>query len=222
MTRVVFGEDDRALARGVVALLKTAGYSVDHVEEGHLVLEMAQEEAYGLIILDIGLPDVSGFDVLRKLRSAGVDIPVLLLTARDALEDRVAGLNLGGDDYMLKPFEPAELEARVRALVRRRQGGSSSVITVGGLICDQATGTVTINGRPVKLRRREWALLVSLLTRTGKVVAKERLSSELFGHDEPVGPNAVELYIARLRKKLQPDGPAIRTLRGLGYMIDPS
>ncbi len=222
MTRVLFGEDDRALARGVVALLKTAGYSVDHVEEGHLVLEMAQEEAYGLIILDIGLPDVSGFDVLRKLRSAGVDIPVLLLTARDALEDRVAGLNLGGDDYMLKPFEPAELEARVRALVRRRQGGSSSVITVGGLICDQATGTVTINGRPVKLRRREWALLVSLLTRTGKVVAKERLSSELFGHDEPVGPNAVELYIARLRKKLQPDGPAIRTLRGLGYMIDPS
>lgn len=220
MTRILFGEDDQALARGVVALLKSAGYSVDHVEEGQLVCEMAQQEPYALVILDIGLPDMSGFEVLKRLRAARVQTPILLLTARDALKDRIAGLDLGGDDYMLKPFEPAELEARVRALVRRAHGGGTSVLTSGALVCDQSSGTVTIDGRPIELRRREWALLVSLLSRAGKVVSKERLTSELFSYDEAVGPNALELYVARLRKKLQPDGPQIRTLRGLGYMID--
>lgn len=185
-----------------------------------MVLEVAAEEAYGLIILDIGLPDMSGFDVLKQLRRAGLQTPVLLLTARDAVKDRVAGLDLGGDDYMLKPFDPTELEARVRALVRRSHGAGSPLLSVGGLVCDPSTGTVTIKDRPIELRRRELALLQCLLSRPGKVVSRERLSSELFGHDEPVGPNALELYVARLRKKLQPDGPTIRTLRGLGYMID--
>lgn len=185
-----------------------------------MVLEVAAEEAYGLIILDIGLPDMSGFDVLKQLRRAGLQTPVLLLTARDAVKDRVAGLDLGGDDYMLKPFDPTELEARVRALVRRSHGAGSPLLSAGGLVCDPSTGTVTINDRPIELRRRERALLQCLLARPGKVVSRERLSSELFGHDEPVGPNALELYVARLRKKLQPDGPTIRTLRGLGYMID--
>lgn len=204
----------------MVALLRSAGYAVDHVEEGALVLEVASEEAYSLIILDIGLPDMSGFDVLKQLRREGVATPVLLLTARDAVKDRVAGLDLGGDDYMLKPFDPTELEARVRALVRRGHGAASPVISVGPLTCDPSTGTVTINGRAIDLRRREWALLQCLVSRPGKVVSRERLVSELFSHDEPVGPNALELYVARLRKKLQPDGPAIRTLRGLGYMIE--
>jgi DNA-binding response OmpR family regulator len=183
-------------------------------------VELAAEESYGLIILDIGLPDMSGFEVLKKIRRNGLQTPILLLTARDALKDRVAGLDLGGDDYMLKPFEPSELEARVRALVRRSHGAASPLITLGALVCDPTTGTVTIKDQPVELRRREWALLLCLINRAGKVVSRERLSSEMFGHDEPVGPNALELYVARLRKKLHPDGPAIRTLRGLGYMIE--
>ena len=222
MTRILIGEDDAALGRGIATLLKSAGYTVDHVEEGALVVSLASQEAYGLIILDIGLPDMSGFDVLRRLRRSGSTTPILVLTARDTLKDRIAGLDLGGDDYMLKPFEPSELEARVRALVRRGQGAASSSLKAGKLVCDSSTGTVTIAGRAIDLRRREWALLVALLSRAGRVVSKERLASELFSYDEPVGPNALELYVARLRKKLQPDGPNIRTLRGLGYMIDPS
>ena len=222
MSRILIVEDDMALARGLVSLLKSAGYTVDHVEEGGQVRDLEADEPYSLIILDVGLPDISGFEVLRQLRRRGSRTPVLLLTARDALKDRITGLDLGGDDYMLKPFEPSELAARVRALVRRGQGASSPLLTVGALVCDQSTGTVTVNDRPIELRRREWAVLIGLITRAGKVVAKERLTAEVFGHDEPVGPNALELYVARLRKKLQPDGPTIRTLRGLGYMIDPA
>ncbi len=221
MSRILFVEDDAALARGVVALLRAAGHAIDHVEHGTLALELLTDAAYDLMILDSGLPDVSGLEVLTQLRKKQNALPVLLLTARDGLNDRIAGLDLGADDYMLKPFEPSELAARIRALLRRGGSAGSSLLTSGELVCDQATGTVTIAGRAVELRRREWSLLVCLLSKSGKVVAKERLAEELFGLDEAVSPNALELYVARLRKKLQPDGPAIKTLRGLGYMIQP-
>lgn len=203
-------------------LLKSAGHAVDHVDHGGLALDLLAGEPYSLIILDIGLPDMSGFEVLKQIKRRQDEAPVMLLTARDAVKDRVLGLDLGADDYILKPFEPSELAARIRVLLRRRSSASSSTLVAGALVCDQATGSVTINGRPVVLRRREWALLVCLLSKVGKVVAKERLAEEMFGLDEPVSPNALELYVARLRKKLQPDGPEIRTLRGLGYMIVPT
>jgi two-component system response regulator TctD len=220
MARILIVEDDVALARGLIALLKPSGYALDHVKEGGDALALDAREEYALIILDVGLPDISGFEALRRLRRAGSRTPVLLLTARDAVNDRVTGLDLGGDDYMIKPFEPQELAARVRVLVRRTQGATSSTLIVGDLVCDLSTGVATVGGAPLDLRRREWAVLIGLASHTGKVVSKERLASEVFGQDEEVAPNALELYIARLRKKLPENGPQIRTLRGLGYILE--
>lgn len=219
MARILLVEDDPSLARGLAASLKAAGHTVDVAEDGETALMVAFDEPFGLVTLDLGLPDMSGLDVLRRLRAKGIKTPVLILTARDALEDKVDGLDLGADDYLLKPFEPSELEARIRALLRRSQGEASSVIAVGRLVVDQAHATATVGDRPLDLRRREWALLDRLLARVGKVVSKERLAGEIFGFDEPVGPNAVEVYVARLRRKLGDDGPEIRTIRGLGYML---
>lgn len=219
MARILLVEDDPSLARGLAASLKASGHTVDIAEDGETALMVAFDEPFGLITLDLGLPDMSGTDVLRRLRAKGLKTPILILTARDALEDRIEGLDLGADDYLLKPFEPSELDARIRALLRRSQGEASSVVTIGALTVDQAHATADVGGRPLDLRRREWALLDRLLSRVGKVVSKERLAAEMFGFDEPVGPNAVEVYVARLRRKLGEDGPEIRTIRGLGYML---
>jgi DNA-binding response OmpR family regulator len=193
---------------------------VDHVATGAAALELEPHEPYGLMILDVGLPDISGFEVLKTLRRRGSRTPVLILTARDALQDRVHGLDLGADDYLLKPFEPAELEARVRALMRRSQGDPSPVLAVGNLTLDRSTGEVRVGGVLIDLRRRELAVLTSLVTRGGKVVPKERLAAEVFAYDDEVAPNALELYIGRVRKKLPAGAPQIRTLRGLGYVIE--
>jgi two-component system OmpR family response regulator len=219
MARILLVEDDPALARGLSASLKAAGHAVDVADGGELALALAREEPYALITLDLGLPDISGLDVLKALRREGNKTPILILTARDALEDRIAGLDHGADDYLLKPFEPTELEARIRALLRRAQGDASPVITIGTLTIDQERAVATVSGRALDLRRREWAVLERLVARVGKVVPKDRLAREIFGFDEPVGPNAVEVYVARLRRKLGPDGPEIRTIRGLGYIL---
>jgi DNA-binding response OmpR family regulator len=220
VTRVLLVEDDEALARGVVTLLRDGGFAVDHVDGGESALETVSLEPYALVILDIGLPDISGFEVLTRLRRAGLKVPVLLLTARDAVQDRVAGLDRGADDYLLKPFDPLELEARVRALIRRGHGDPSPILSVGSMTLDQSSGEVRVNGRAIDLRRREIAVLTSLAKRAGKVVPKERLQAEVFDYDDVVAPNALELYIARVRKKLQPDGPHIRALRGMGYVLE--
>jgi DNA-binding response OmpR family regulator len=217
--RILIVEDNAALARGLSASLRASGFAVDHVTQGVAALEEERLVPYNLMILDVGLPDLDGFEVLARLRQRGSKTPVLILTARAALHDKVKGLDLGADDYLLKPFEPAELEARVRALLRRGEGHPTPALTLGGLVFDRSAGTVTLHGRPLELRRREWAVLESLMMRAGKVVTKERLSTEVFGHDEPVGPNALEVYVGRLRKKLEPDGPTIRTIRGLGYLL---
>jgi two-component system response regulator TctD len=220
MARILLIEDDPALSRGLVASLKGAGHVVDAVYDGASALQMARDEPYALITLDLGLPDMSGLKVLSRLRRCGNTTPVLILTARDTLEERVEGLDLGADDYLLKPFEPSELEARLRALLRRSQGEASSVVAVGRLVVDQARGIATVGNRRLELRRREWAVLERLIARVGKVISKERLTSEVFGFDDPVAPNAIEVYVARLRSKLEPDGPKIRTMRGLGYILD--
>ena len=222
MSRILLVEDDPALLRGLVATLRTAGYAVDTAGDGASAVTLATEEPYALVLLDVGLPDFSGFEVLKRLRDRGCRTPILMLTARDTVQDRVTGLDLGADDYLLKPFEPSELEARMRALLRRSHGDPSPILTIGNLVIDRSLGTATVCGRSLELRRREWAVLERLVARPGKLVSKERLTDEVFGFDEPVAPNAIEVYVARLRRKLEPDGPTIRTLRGLGYMLDPS
>jgi two-component system response regulator TctD len=220
LARVLLIEDDAALARGLVATLTAEGYSVDPAPDAATGLMMALDEPYAVITLDVGLPDMSGFDVLRRLRARRCQAPVLMLTARDTLDDRIQGLDLGADDYMLKPFEPKELAARIRALLRRAQVDPSPILHVGRLAFDRSRHGASVDGRPLDLRRREWVLLERLVVRVGQVVSKERLAAEVFGYDEPVAPNAIEVYVARLRRKLEPDGPAIRTLRGLGYLLE--
>ena len=213
-------EDDAALARSIAALLRAGGHAVDHVATVEDALAVVGGEPYALVILDVGLPDIDGFTVLAELRRRGEKVPVLMLTARDALDDRVRGLDLGADDYLRKPFEPQELEARVRALGRRRGGDPTPEITVGPLTINRSTGAADVAGRALDLRRRELAVLESLATRAGQVVPRELLIGEVFGFDEPVGSNAIEVHVTRLRGKLAPDGPGIRTVRGVGYMLD--
>jgi len=219
VSRILLVEDDPSLARGLAASLRAVGYAVDTAGDGETGLMLAMQEPFALITLDLGLPILPGLEVLSRLRRSGNKTPVIILTARDAVEDRVAGLDLGADDYMLKPFEPSELEARIRALLRRAHGEASPVVRVGLLVVDQSRASASVGTRDLVLRRREWAVLDRLIVRVGKVVSKDRLAAEIFGFDEPVGPNAVEVYVARLRRKLGDDGPEIRTIRGLGYML---
>jgi two-component system response regulator TctD len=221
MARILLVEDDGALVRGLVAILRSDGYSVDSARDGASALALMRDEPYAVILLDVNLPGMSGFEVLRTLRARGCRAPILLLTARDSLDDRVKGLDLGADDYLLKPFEPPELTARLRALMRRPAVDPSPIIRVGNLEIDRSRCVIWVSGEPVELRRREWVLLERLAVRVGKVVSKERLATEMFGFDEVVAPNAIEVYVARLRRKLGPRGPSIRTMRGLGYVMEP-
>jgi len=217
--RILVVEDDKALGRGVVAFLKSEGFTVDWVQTGEAALDELSEP-YAVIVLDVGLPDVSGFEVLAQLRRAGNRTPLLLLTARDALKDRITGLDLGADDYMLKPFEPEELAARLRALGRRRGGDPSPSVTVGKLVVERNSARAKVADRDLALRRREHALLLILASNVGKVVQRTRLTGEIFGHDDEIGPNALDLYVGRVRRKLEPDGPRILTLRGQGYVLE--
>jgi two-component system response regulator TctD len=220
MSRILLVEDDAALARGLVALLKHSGYGVEAVGTGHAALAHQAVGAYAAIVLDLGLPDMSGFEVLRQLRSAGARCPVLILTAHGALDERVRGLDLGADDYLLKPFEPPELLARLRALLRRAQGDPSPSISVGRLTFEHAIGAFRLDNELLELPRRERAVLEQLVIRVGTIVLREKLADMVFGLDEDVGPNALEVYIGRLRKRLAGGGPHIRTVRGLGYMLE--
>ncbi len=220
--RILIVEDDAPLARSIVALLRTAGHAIDHVATGADALMVTADDVYALVILDVGLPDLDGFAVLQTLRRRGQRVPVLMLTARDALDDRVRGLDLGADDYLRKPFAPEELEARIRALGRRRGGDPTPELVVGSLALNRSTGEARVGDRLLDLRRREWTVLDALATRAGQIVPRETLQAEVFGYDEPVGPNALEVNITRLRGKLAPDGPAIRTVRGVGYLLDAS
>ncbi|CAN5455347.1 response regulator transcription factor [soil metagenome] len=217
--RVLVVEDDKALGRGVVAFLKSEGFTVDWAQTGEAALDEI-DEPYAVIVLDVGLPDISGFDVLAQLRRAKNHTPLLLLTARDSLKDRINGLDLGADDYMLKPFEPEELAARLRALSRRRGGDASPDLTVGNLVVERGGARARVHERDLKLRRREHALLLILASNVGKVVSRTRLTGEIFGHDDEIGPNALDLYVGRVRRKLEPDGPTILTLRGQGYVLE--
>lgn len=218
--RIAIVEDDAGLARGLGRALKANGFTVDHFTTGSDALLMATSEAYCAILLDLGLPDMDGLEVLRTLRRRGVKSPILILTARDAPGASVTGLDQGADDYLIKPFDPAELEARVRALVRRGQGMPDPVIRAGALTLDLASRTVSLDDKPLSLRRRELAVLETLMLRPGKVVSRERIAAQVFGLDDDVAPNALEVQIARLRRKIGSSGHQILTLRGLGYMLE--
>ncbi|NOT18846.1 MAG: response regulator transcription factor [Sideroxydans sp.] len=219
--RILIAEDDEVLADGLCQAMTHAGYAVDCVKDGHAAkLILSGEQPFDLVILDVGLPKVDGFSVLRSLREKNHQVPVIILTARDAEEDRVKGLDLGADDYMIKPFSLRELEARVRALIRRGQCGVNPVYTCGLLTFDSVGRRAAINGVTLELTTRELSVLEALMLRTGWVVSKEQMLERLYSYAEEASNNAIEVYIHRLRKKIEPAGVTIRTLRGLGYVID--
>jgi len=218
--RILIIEDDSVLADGLSRTLRHADYAVDAASTGVEADHVLAAQSYDLVILDLGLPGLDGFEVLRRMRRRGSTVPVLVLTARDALQDRVKGLDLGADDYMIKPFDLPELEARVRALIRRGQSGGASVLSHGALVLDTAGGRATLGGEPLDLSARELGVLEVLMMRAGRVVNKEQLAEQLYGWDEEVGPNAIEVYVHRLRRKLEPAGVNIRTIRGLGYLLE--
>jgi len=199
--------------------LTEAGFVVDLARDGLDGLHLAQTDAYDLAILDVMLPGIDGWAVLQGIRRAGKDMPVLFLTARDQVQDRVHGLELGADDYMVKPFELAELEARVRALTRR-SAGTSPTIQCGALTYDQVGRVAQINNQPLDLSAREVGLLEVLLSRMGRLVSKDQLVDHLCGWGEEVSHNAIEVYVHRLRKKIEPGGVKIATVRGLGYCLE--
>lgn len=219
--RILVVEDDKALRHSLEASLHAASFESRSTDSGEQALRLEETEIFDAAVLDIGLPDIDGFEVLKTLRRRGSSTPVLMLTARDALGDRVAGLDFGADDYLVKPFAPSELIARLRAIVRRREGRAAGATLVGSLVCDWNTGRAQVNDRELSLRPREWAALRVLASRAGQVVDRELLAAEVFPQDEAPSLNALEIHVGRLRRKLQPDGPAVTNIRGRGYRLDP-
>ena len=218
--RALLVEDDDMIGRSLVHALKGAGWSVDWVRDGALAHSALADGDYRCVLLDLGLPGLDGTEVLRRARARGDLTPVLVLTARDGLDDRIQGLDLGADDYLLKPFEVGELLARMRAVVRRRSGVAQSVVGNGVVQLDLATREVLRGGAREALTAREFALLWELMTPPGRVLSKSELSARLSDAGEALGENALEASFSRLRRKLAGSGAAIRTLRGLGYLLE--
>jgi two-component system OmpR family response regulator/two-component system response regulator QseB len=215
--RVLLVEDDALLGDALQAGLKQAGHAADWVRDGVAAETAALSEDYAALVLDLGLPRKSGLDVLRRLRSAGKTTPVLILTARDTVEDRIAGLDAGADDYLVKPFDMGELHARLRALLRRAGGQASPVICAAGITLDPAAHRVECAGADIELSAREFALLHALMQNAGRALSRAQLEQHLYAWGEEVGSNAVEVFIHHLRKKLGAE--RIHTLRGIGYVI---
>ena len=218
--RILIAEDDQVLADGLLRSLRASGYAVDQVSSGSEADAALASHEFDLLILDLGLPKLHGFDVLRKLRARGSSVPVLILTAADSVEQRVKGLDLGADDYMAKPFSLQELEARVRALTRRGMGAATSVIRHGPLEYDQTGRVASIDGKMIELSARELGLLEVLLQRSGRLVSKEQMVERLCEWGDEVSNNAIEVYIHRLRKKIEKGPIRIATVRGLGYCLE--
>lgn len=218
--RVLLVEDDELLGDGLRTGLNQYGYTVDWLKDGLSADQALKTENFELIVLDLGIPKLSGITVLQNLRSRGITVPVLILTARESIEDRVKGLDSGADDYLTKPFDLGELCARLRALQRRFSSRAEPHIVHDNIILDPAAHTVTMDGELVNVSRREYALLHKLLENAGRVLSREHLTQSLYGWGEDVDSNALEVHIHNLRKKFGQN--FIHTIRGIGYMIDKS
>lgn len=215
--RLLLVEDDQPLGKGIGTALRQAGFTTDWVRDGDAALQALGTDRFDAVVLDLGLPRLSGIEVLKRMRARHDETPVLILTARDTVAERVQGLDTGADDYLVKPFDVDELSARLRALIRRRGGRASPGIEHRGVVLDPAARTVRYNGEPVDLPAREFDLLHLLLQQAGTVLSKSRLEEALYGWDMQTESNTVEVYIHHLRRKLGHD--LIQTVRGVGYMV---
>ena len=220
--RILVVEDDSVLAAALTRALNQSAYAVDLVADGEAANDALATTAYDLVVLDIALPKVDGLAVLRRLRDRRLQTPVLILTARDTLDDRVLGLDSGADDYMTKPFDLPEFEARVRALIRRGHSAPGASLAHGRVRLDVAARRLFHDDEPIEMSARELALTELFLSRQGRVVSKEQMIDHLFGFGDDVGSNAIEVYVHRVRRKLEPLGIEIRTVRGMGYLLDKS
>ncbi len=217
---VLLVEDDPSLAESTARALRSQGWNVDHTPRGEPVAASVKTDPYDLLILDIGLLGIDGFETLKRVRRQGSTLPVLMLTARDTVEDRVYGLEMGADDYLVKPIALAELIARARVLTRRHQARRGSDLSMGSLRMDLLARRVWIGEQALELSAREWAVLEYLLGRVGHVVGKEQILQAISGWDDVLSENAVEVYVSRLRPKIEPAGLRIRAVRGFGYLVE--
>jgi DNA-binding response OmpR family regulator len=217
--QILLVEDDAILADGLVRVLQGQGMLVELARDGINADQLLTAGSYAVAVLDIGLPGIDGFEVVRRLRARGSNLPVLLLTARDAVEDRVHGLELGADDYLVKPFATPELVARIRALARRN-GPAASSLAAGRLVLDVAARRARVGDKALDLSVREWAVLQYLLQHSGRVVSKQQIIDAIQPWGDDLTLNAVEVYVSRLRAKLEDAGVAIRTIRGFGYLLE--
>ena len=215
--RVLLVEDDRMIGEVVAQALKDASYAVDWVRDGQTAINTLATQVYDLVLLDLGLPKRDGLEVLRGVRGKNNPVPVLILTARDTLDDRIRGLDSGADDYILKPFEMTELLARMRAVTRRKGGVAGPVLSNGVITLDPATREVNLNGDTIALSGREFSLLMALMVRPGAILSRSDLEDRIYGWNEEVESNAVEFLIHALRKKL--GAQAIQNVRGMGWMV---
>lgn len=218
--RILLVEDDQMVGAAVTQALKDAAYAVDWVKDGQTAIEAARAETYDLTLLDLGLPVPDGTEVLREFRKMNRQLPVIIVTARDAIDDRINGLDLGADDYIVKPFEIRELLARMRAILRRQGSGSSAILSNGAISLDPATHDVVHDGGTTRLTAREFALLQALMLRPGTILSRVDLERHIYGWNEEVESNAVEFLIHAVRKKL--GASSIRNVRGVGWMVDRS
>jgi two-component system OmpR family response regulator len=218
--RILITEDDASLAEALQFSLTQSGYAVDWVNNGTAADEALKADVYGLLILDLGLPKLDGIEVLQRLRRRNTALPVLILSGREQPEEKVAGLDLGADDYLVKPFSLNELKARVRALMRRRQGGYPPIINYGKLSFDTVERRASIDGTPLQLSRHEIGVLEVLLSRFGRIVSKDQFVNKLYNYDKSVSHNAIEVYVHRIRRKIEGSGIAVRTLHGQGYLME--
>jgi two-component system OmpR family response regulator len=218
--RLLIVEDDAMLADGLARSLRQSGYAVDWLDSAERAMLAVEHETFDLVVLDVGLPGMDGFEMLRRLRRADRYVPVIVVTARDAVSDRVRGLDLGADDYLVKPFAFEELEARIRALLRRGHTPTSPQLAFGPLTLDLVSRTARVNGEPIDLTAREWAIMELFVTQPGVALSKDRMVQSLSSWDEKLSLNAVEVYVSRLRSKLEPVGLRIRTVRGFGYLLE--
>jgi two-component system OmpR family response regulator len=219
--RILITEDDAALGEALRFKLAHCGYAVDWVQNGALADKALRDSVFDLLILDLGLPQLDGYDVLKRLRRHDGRIPVLILSGRESAGDKVHGLDLGADDYLVKPFSLEELQARVRALLRRGNKGSANpLINAAELTFDTVERVASVGGRALDLSMHETAVLEALLSRLGKVVSKEQLVEQIYNYDRDVGYNAIEVYVHRLRKKIEGSGLAVKTLYGRGYALE--